>query len=89
MAAIDIGYSQDLFECTWSRVGGLVVKLVGQGGFERIWSGQWLVWMMTMMVRSCWDENEVARRCCGGPGTIINAVDLGVSLGHLEWSGRL
>ena len=52
-------------------------------------SGQWLVWMMTMMVRSCWDENEVARRCCGGPGTIINAVDLGVSLGHLEWSGSL
>ena len=36
MAAIDIGYSKDLFECTWNRVGGLVVKIVGQGGFERI-----------------------------------------------------
>ena len=40
----------------------------------RLWealSGQWWVWVMTVMVWSGWDENEVARGCRDWPGTML------------------
>ena len=31
--------------------------------------------MMTMMVWSGWDENEVVKRCRGGPGTKLMVLE--------------
>ena len=50
----------------------------------------WWVWVMTMMIWCGWDENEVARRCHSGPGTMLLVMEyvlvIWSGLGGFDWS---